>query len=65
MATFASTALWGFLLGSSLPEARHQLVGSTDRHPFENTSREEKTLHNVTHQLIYESKTSMKIRLII
>jgi hypothetical protein len=59
-ATSASTALWVFLLGSSLLEARHQPVGSVDRHPSENTSGEENTLHDVTHQHTYESKTSMK-----
>jgi hypothetical protein len=61
MATTAATALWGFLLGSSLFEAHQQTVGSADRHPFENSSREEKNLPNITHQHTYESKTSMKI----
>jgi hypothetical protein len=43
MSRVTTTTLWGFLLGSSLLEARQQTVGSADRHPFENTSGEEKT----------------------
>jgi hypothetical protein len=42
-ATTTATALWGFLLGSRLLEARQQTVGPSDRHPSENTSGEEKT----------------------
>jgi hypothetical protein len=64
-ATSVSTTLWGFLLGSSLLEARHQPIGSADRHPSKTRGGEEKTLHNVTHQHTYESETSMKIRLFI
>jgi hypothetical protein len=48
MATFVSSALLGFLLGSSLLEARHQPVGSVDGHPSENTREKEKRLYTTS-----------------
>jgi hypothetical protein len=58
-------ALWGFLLSSSLLKACQQMVGPSDRHPYENTSGKKRLLHNVTHQHMYESETSIKIKLFI
>jgi hypothetical protein len=59
-ATTKATVMWGFLL-----KARQQMVGPADRHPSENTAREEKEFYTMTLTNIYESKTSMKIKLFI